>query len=130
MNAQMELSVYGDVKQELRKLPEATVALCSNKVEAYWMCMNQSIVRRSMRAWAELLEISPGYLSQILNSTSKKPKYMPPEVETRLMRLAGNLVPAQWSELAAQNKLACQKSKEARKQELLAELAELEAKTA
>lgn len=125
MKNQMELGIYGNVKSEIVEAPWHLVALCKTKADAYRLAMNLSKVKRSDSTWAELLGITKGYLSQILNSTSNSPKYMPPDVEVELMRLSGNKAFNQWIELAARGELTSQKTKEQELAELEARLAEL-----
>ena len=125
MKKQMELSIYGNVKTEIVDAPWHLVSICSTKADAYRLTMNLSKVKRSDATWAELLGITKGYLSQILNSTSDSPKYMPPQVEVELMRLSGNKAFSQWVELAARGELSSQKTKEQEMAELEARLQEL-----
>lgn len=131
MSKQMELAVLADCSYELKELKEQDVAKCSNKVQAYRMCVNNSVVVRTHQTWSELLGISRSYFTQMLNAdTSDKPRYMPPEIEQKLMKLAGNSAPIQWQQLELEGRLHCQVTKEQREQELLAELAELRAQQA
>ena len=125
MKNQMELSIYGNVKSEIIDAPWHSVALCRSKADAYRLTMTLSRVKRSDSTWAELLGISKGYLSQILNSTSNSPKYMPPNAEVELMRLSGNKAFNQWVEMAAKGELLSQKTVEQETAELEARLAEL-----
>lgn len=127
MNKQMELAVLADCSYAMKDLKEQDVAKCSNKVQAYRMCVNQSIVARTHQTWSELLDISRSYFTQMLNAdTSDKPRFMPPEVEIKLMQLAGNRAPIQWQNLALEGRLHCQMSKDQKRAELLAELEALD----
>lgn len=127
MNKQMELPVLGDCSYPIKDLREQDIAKCSNKVQAYRMCVNNSIVARTHQTWAELLGVSRSYFTQFLNAdTSDKPRYMPPDVEIKLMQLAGNRAPIQWQVMALEGRLHCQMSKEQKRAELLAELEALE----
>lgn len=127
MSKQMELPVLGDCSYPIKELREQDVAKCSNKVQAYRMCINNSIVFRTHQTWSELLGVSRSYFTQMMNAdTSDKPRYMPPEVEQKLMKLAGNKAPIQWQDLELEGRLHCQITKDQRKEQLLAELAELE----
>lgn len=125
MKKQMELGIYGNVKSEIVEASWSLVALCKSKADAYRLTMNLSKVKRSDSTWAELLGISKGYLSQILNASSNSPKYMPPDVEVELMRLSGNKAFNQWVELAAKGELTSQKTKEQELAELQARIEEL-----
>jgi len=125
MNKQYELGVMSSVKADVLDVPWDLVALCATKPDAYRLTMNYSKVKRSDCNWADLLGLTKGHLSQILNSRPEARKYMPPECEVELMRLAGNRAICQWLELAAKGQLRHQSSN--REQELLDELAQIRA---
>lgn len=126
MQNQMNLATYGSIDTSVVEAPRDLVALCRNKADAYRLTMNLSRVKRSDTAWAELLDMPKGRLSQILNPETNTARYMPPKCEVELIRLSGNTAFTQWVVMAAKGELAHQKSTESRKAELLAELAQLE----
>lgn len=127
MKRQMELGVYGEIKNDVSDVNWGLVALCETKADAYRLCMNFSRTKRSDASWAELLGISKSHLSQILNPRADSPKYMPWWAEIELIRLSGNRAVQQFLDLASQGRLQSQKSESQREQELLRELAELRA---
>jgi len=124
---QMTMPMMGEIDTSIVDAPRDLVALCRTKADAYRLTMNLARVRRQDRDWAELLGLKAPHLSQILNPQLKMPKYMPPEAESALIRIAGNTAPTQWTNMHAKNELVHQKTTEALKAELRAQLAELEA---
>lgn len=125
MKNQYEMPIYGDVSGEIIDVPWDLVAICPTKADAYRLCMNHSRVKRSDGNWADLLGLTAGHLSQILNQRTNTPKYMPPDAEVELIRISGNRAVTQWLELAAKGQLRKEKSKEDRERELLEELARI-----
>lgn len=123
MGNQYELGVMSSINADVLDVSWDLIALCETKADAYRLTMNQSRVRRSDSNWADLLGLTKGHLSQILNPRAECPKYMPPHCEVELMRLSGNRAICQWLELAAKGQLRSQSS--SREQELLDELARL-----
>lgn len=123
---QMTMPMMGEIDTSIVDAPRELVALCRTKADAYRLTMNLARVRRQDRDWAELLGLKAPHLSQILNPNLKMPKYMPPEAECELIRIAGNTAHTQWTVMHAKGELVHQKTAEARKAELLAELEALE----
>lgn len=112
MSNQYELGVMSSLKADISEVPRKWVEICGTKAEAYRLTMNQSLVLRSDSNWADLLGLTKGHLSQILNHKADVPKYMPPRCEVELMRLSGNRAFCQWVEMAAKGQLVCQQSAE------------------
>lgn len=123
---QMNMPIMGELDTSIVEAPRDLVALCRTKADAYRLTMNLSKVRRQDRDWAELLDMKPSHLSQVLNPQTNTPKYMPPEAEVRLLQLAGNTAFSQWPIMAAKGELAHQISKEQKLAELQAQIEELQ----
>lgn len=122
----MELPVLADCTYQLKDLPREHVARCSCIEEAYRMCLNKSIVYRTHQTWAELLGISRGAFTAILNADrSDRPRYMPHPIKSQLTRLAGNRAIYQWEEMELKGELYSQKTAQQEMAELEARLAEL-----
>jgi len=104
------------------------VASCNDFIDSVNLCMNQSIVKRTRETWAELLGMSQGTLSLILNKggSEKRRRNFPPELINVVQRLSGNTAINQWLDMELKGELNSQQSSESRKEKLLAELAEIE----
>lgn len=130
MDNQMNIPMMAAIHPDIQAAPEHLVSLCDTKADAYRLTMNLSRVKRSDATWAELLGLSRGYLSQILNPRTNSPKYMPPKAEVELVRLAGNTAFCQWVIMSAKGQLNSQKTDAQREAELLQELAAIKARQA
>ena len=125
MQTAMNYGPY-EVKQ-LHDVPSHLVAMCRDYIDAVCLCMNQSTVKRSRRAWAELLEMAPGTLSLILNrgGNTDRRRTFDPDLFEGLQRLAGNRAIAQFFLMQINGQLNHQ-TKRSEREALLARLAELE----
>lgn len=113
------------------ELPEHQVSMCVTYRDAIKMCMDNSVIPFTRSKWAEKLGMSEGSLSNILNWDKKKKskarkRSLDPDLFDFIQRTAGNKAISQFFELQARGALRSQQSTANRKQELLAELAELE----
>jgi len=127
MGSQYEIKTGPYEVKELVDLPAYLVAQCQDYIDAVNLCMNQSRVKRTRRAWAYELGMSEGALNIILNKggSSGRRRTLSPELFQTIQRLAGNKGIAQYFSMEIDGLLNHQ-STITRKQQLLAELKELE----
>lgn len=129
MKKQLDLALMGDVSYPCKHVPEQHLYVFQDIAEVYRYTANHSVIKRSHKTWAQLLDISRSYFTQLLNSdTSDSPKNMSGDLEQRFMRLAGNRAPIQWRELELDGKLYHQRDDQETIQELEARLAEMRAR--
>jgi hypothetical protein len=124
---QGELALLGQVTHELRELDARLVAQCDTEQRAFHLCVDQSTVYRSQASIADLLGMQKGDFNCALNADiNDRPKYLSRTRQIQLQKICGNRAIDQWADLYEKGLLACQKSKEARRAELLRELKEIE----
>jgi len=108
--------------------PSHLVASCRDYTDSIRLCMSLSNPKRNERAWAELLEMSPGNLSAVLNSRfSKRKRFMNPDLYPVIEDLAGNRAISQFFEMQSKGMLNSQ-SKQVEIHALEARLTELRAR--
>ncbi len=109
------------------ELPEHLISLCKTYRDAVKLCMNHSIVPYTQGQWAEYMGMNEGSLSLILNYREKgRKRNLDPDLFDLIQRKAGNSAIDQFFTLQRKGGLRSQQTTANRKQELLAELAELE----
>jgi hypothetical protein len=129
---QQTIPIFREIKEPI-DLPVGRVAKQGTFQQAIKLCMDESIVRgRTNNDWADLLGCSKGYVNQVYNGGSAKsgnPMCFNLDQIHQLQVEAGNWAIYQWLDLRKKGQLESQ-STEARKAQLLAELAQLEAQDA
>ena len=105
------------------------VAQCETWKDATRLCMALSHVKRSSKAWAAILGITPGTLSMILNESGERKRKLDPDEINTIQRAAGNRAISQWMDLELRGLLNHQNDRQEKINELRAELALLEGKS-
>lgn len=130
MQSQLNLRLYGQANPPITQVSNDEVALCSSEQDAYRMCVNKAIPKRTNHDMAELLGMSEAQFSRILNADYHKVQRHAGRVfQIELQRVCNNRVIDQWAALYEAGMLNCQRTLIDRKAELLAELADLEQQT-
>jgi len=83
----------------VKDLPDELVAACPTLRSAIRLAMSQSIIKRDDATWANLLGVTPGNFSNLINgdvNRSKRPRNIPDNWFTDIPLLAGNNAIAQW----------------------------------
>jgi len=98
-----------------------------NYQRAIVLCMRESRVKgRTNQDWADLLGCSRGYVNQVINSEGRDKQYCFNMDQLHTLQIeAGNWGVYQWLEMRKNGQLRCQSS-QSKKQQLLAELAQIE----
>lgn len=94
---------------------------CETMLQAIHLCIHLSKIKKNY-AIADSLGIDRGHWTRIMHGTA----HFPTNKITDLMLLCGNYAPLQWLAIAAGQEIAINQ-RELRRQNLLAELAELNA---
>lgn len=123
----MNLPIIGSIKNDVVDAPVYLVAQCRTYKEAVELCMALSIVKRSRSNWADLLGMTSGTLSMILNGSGERKRNLDPALFTKIQKLAGNRAINQWFDMDLKGSLNHQNEKTKRINDLKAELAALEA---
>lgn len=116
---------------DIRDIPAHLVAQCRDYIDAVNLCMNESTVKRTRRAWASLLDevdgkMKEGTLNLILNrgGKSERKRTLDPNYFDVIQRLAGNRAISQFFDMQSKGLLNHQ-SADSRIKQLEAELAQL-----
>lgn len=126
MRSQQTISFGPYPVAQLRDVSDDFVATCRDYIDAVNLCMNMSIIKRTRRKWAELLEMSEGNLNLILNrgGSSGRRRYLDPDLFEQIQLLAGNRAIAQFFDMQIRGGLYHQNTQH-RIDELEAELERL-----
>lgn len=124
---QRELALLGELTNELKEIEPRFVAMCDSHPQAVRLCMDKSRVKRTQDDWADVIGMNRSQFKQCISTSKERTKNLPAEREEQLQMAAGNLAISQWRKMYRMGLLNCQRSKEDRKAELLAELAKLDA---
>lgn len=115
----------GALEGGMETAPTYLVAQCRTWKQAVELCMALSSVKRSRSAWAELLGVTPGTLSMILNKSGERRRKLDADELNLIQKAARNRAISQWMDMDLAGELNHQNAKLKRINELEAELESL-----
>lgn len=121
-----EFAFVGQVAGGIEEAPTYLVAQCRTWKESVEVCMALSSVKRNRKTWAELLGVTSGTLSMILNESGERKRKLDPQEINLIQKAAGNRAISQWMDMELRGQLNHQNAKAKRINELKAELTALE----
>lgn len=108
---QQDLALLGELTNELRELDARLVSMCDTEQSAFRLCINQSKVYRTHAQLAELLGMSEGALTTVLNSDrGKRKRKLSRTEQEELQRVCQNTAIDQWATLYRTGMLNCQRT--------------------
>lgn len=128
---QRNLPLLGSASPAQRDVDPIAVAHCAHWSAAFRLCLQQSVVWRSQRNWADLLGMSVGSLNTLLNAdhhakTGTRVRHLDMDMIAEIEDMAGNNAISQYLQMRKARQLYCQRKEISAAQEL----AELKAKVA
>lgn len=122
---QQQLSLMGGL-DPIADAPTDAVMRCDTYLDAVRLCIHMDRSRRTQSEFAALCGMSAARFSGILNQSGKQKRHLDPGLFNVIQEHAGNRAIAQFFDLESRRGLMRQ-GKQSRRQQLLRELAELEA---